>query len=76
MGGQDGIFEQLTNCILEIFDQVAQQNLDVIINLNIHNEGKRVKFSKFDTVNSRIWEQYIREGTDAARSASLLHINS
>lgn len=46
MGNQEGKLKELLNCLIETFDEVANVGREVIINLNIHNNYKKIKSSK------------------------------
>ena len=64
-GGAD-VYEQLATQIIDCFDNMKEllEPKDVIIGLNVMNDGKRLKSSSNDRVSKQTFQKWIDSGND------------
>lgn len=62
------IYDTLADSLINILDNLAtvESSDKIKVCLNIHNDSQKVKVSRNDNINYRIWEQYCHEEVEAA----------
>ena len=62
------VYDNLADSLINIFDNISMmEGADKIkICLNVHNDSQKIKVSRNDNVNYRIWEQYCQEEEEQA----------
>lgn len=56
-------WKNLKTCIIDQIDALIRYpySSDVVYCLNVHNEGKKVKYTRHDRVDSSIWQSWLKD---------------